>query len=760
MSDATTPAAARPVRLAAALVAAGLLAGVPALAPSLAPAAAAQNPAPADDALTQAVEDYYHFASIAQYEAAKNYAQNILDQNPDPAALLDALNAVHDLRGGERADLDRKLLRWQGVDQISEETEQIVAIVNEGRRGRATDPAFIREQIERLNLGGFVYQNAVNNLRASGGFAVPTMLLYLADPARAPLHGDINRALRDLGLPVVDPLLAATEAEDKTLLAQVLLALGDLGYPAAIPYVLEAQAEDQGQQVQQAASRALDRLGYDGQSDAATEYRRLAEQFWRNESPIRPDARFEGANVWKWNGQTVEATTVPAQVFDEVMAMRTAGKSLALGQQQDRSPRQGVQDEAMALWLASNYRREGELEPGELDPTAPANAADYYGTQAGVDFLQQVLDRAMSERSLPPENRYDSADVALRAIRSLQEVIGQETLAEGDTPLTRAMNYPDRRVRIEAAMALAQALPTRPVTGSEQVVPLLADALSQSGRPVVLLVMDSRDQINTVGEALEEGGYRVESATNPTEAVDQALALPGVDVLLIDSNLGDAAVRNMLSLARGTPKLDGAAKLIATQTSQSDYERDKTTDPTLATTVGTDPATLVPAVGEAREQVGGLPLDTGEAGTLAGRAGELLREIGLGSSIFTLGSAQSQLLSSLDDERVDIQVLAAEIVSLLDGAEPQRALLQKAINPDTEEPVKIAALRGLAASAKRVGNQLGGGEVEQLLQIARESEELPVRDAAAEAVGALSLPVDQVRSIIVDDTATGSGSAE
>ncbi len=737
------PLAAACGSLGAALVAAAGLALMPAPAAALAQDQAQAEP---DQELVGQVEDFYHYAAIANYQAAAAVGRNILDANPDSQALLMAFRQVQDLRTRRVADLDRQFERWQNQEEIADVTRQIVELVNQGRQARATDPAFIQEQIERLGQGSLAARGAQENLRNSGEFAVPQMLAYLADPNRAELHSDIRRSLTGLGVEAVNPLLAALSADDPTLVAQVIGVLGDIGYPVAVPFILEQAEKNDGPQVQQTARRALQELGSRPGASASAAYLEVAESFWLNRSPVQPDARYEGANIWRWENDSLMATTVPEQIFNEIMAMRAAANALALDGDT------ATKESAQSLWLASNFRREAELGAGETDETRPEGDfnASYYGTYAGVDALMDVLDRVIGERDLPPESRYDAAEVALRTIRSLRDIIGESTLPEGESPLTRAMNYPDRRVRIEAAMALAQALPTRAVSGSEQVVPLLADALSQTGEPTVLVVMADRNALNTAEEQLGEG-YRVVGATSPTEAAEKASALPGVSVMVVDTSMGRQQVDELLSLSRGNPKLNGAAKLLLTETGSSEYETLTDGDPTIATAVRG--GAMGDAVEQARTQVGGLPLDPEAAGDLATQAGMLLKEIGLGSSVYSLESAQPQLLAALDDDREQIRQLAAEIVALLDSEEAQVALLETGTNPDVSPVVQAAAFHGLATNAKRQGNRLGQS-LDGLLDTVQNAETAEVRLAAASAAGALALPVEDARQLIIRDTKT------
>jgi hypothetical protein len=143
------------------------------------------------------------------------------------------------------------------------------------------------------------------------------------------------------------------------------------------------------------------------------------------------------------------------------------------------------------------YKREVELPEGAADPFWPAGqpATHPYAVASGVGHLGATLDRALRDHN---------AAVALKAVRSLQEIAGASSLftAEGESPVIRAMQYPDRQVRFEAAIAVAQALPQQSFVGQERVVPILAEALAQTGKPGALVLAESQDSLNQLSGAL------------------------------------------------------------------------------------------------------------------------------------------------------------------------------------------------------------------------------------------------------------------
>src|SRR5262249_50781454 len=160
----------------------------------------------------------------AQAEAAKIIAKK--DQ-PVPVLLaFEKVSADHN----DAKRMDEWLLRWQGTEALKDPTSQIITILNDGRRTRKSDPAAIGENVKRLTSTGRGYLLAVDQLRQSGELAVPVLVDYLRDPAKAEYHDPVRSALRDIGRPVLNPLVAVTETKNDSLLIPVMDVLGDLGY--------------------------------------------------------------------------------------------------------------------------------------------------------------------------------------------------------------------------------------------------------------------------------------------------------------------------------------------------------------------------------------------------------------------------------------------------------------------------------------------------------------------------------------------------
>src|SRR5687768_16046804 len=195
--------------------------------PSTRPAQDATQPAgqrgEVPEALLRLVDDFYHYATVGNYTAAQAYGEQLLAGNYDPEQVLDAFTEIQERRGPEGKPLDQRLLEWQNAEEISAVATEITRLINEGRIARATNPEFVAEQLERLNGGALAYRNALEQLRNSAEYAVPVMIRYLTDPQKAQFHADIRRAMRDLGVDMLNPLWAATEMEDPQVLASLLI---------------------------------------------------------------------------------------------------------------------------------------------------------------------------------------------------------------------------------------------------------------------------------------------------------------------------------------------------------------------------------------------------------------------------------------------------------------------------------------------------------------------------------------------------------
>ena len=618
---------------------------------------------------------------------------------------------------------------WAGLPEASRQVLRTAEVVMGGRR-----------QLDLLTwvVPGERYYDRVEQLKTSGELAVPVMLNYLRDPSKRELQVPIRSALKDMGVKSLNPLLAATDMKDPVVLPWVISALGDLGYDNAVPYLVRIlKASDTPKAIQEAASSALLRLNITNPTalDPAQLFFDLAEKFYYEKASVQPEKGLKEAYIWSYTNEGLVDKVVPAATFNEDMTLRECEYCLKI------NPARG---DAVSLWIDAGYKREAEIPEGQSDTFWEEKhpPTHYYAVASGTAHLNPALARALRDKN---------SAVALRAIRSLNEIVGATNLFAGDqSPLIDGLRYGDRQVRIEAALAIAQALPQKSFPGQERVIPILAEALAQTGKPGVLILAPT-DRINALREQLKN--YALAGGSTPEAAAAAGASLSAVDVILMYESVS-TNIEQMFTIAGQSLRLERAAKLIVPRVSKvaTPYAQLAISNPTVTVTdPNLDEAGLNAAIEEARKRAGGLPMDEKMATTYALRAAEMLQRLAISKGqVFDLLVAQPAVMAALDDQRPEIAHAAANSLGLLNSREAQAALATKAIDEKTQDEFKIILLKDLSVHAKFYGNMLDATLIESLGKLAETAANLDVKSAAAEALGALNLRSEQIKVLIVN----------
>lgn len=693
--------------------------------------------------------DFLHYSVLGRFQMADTYAQQLLDHpDLDPVLLLQ-LSESH----SGSMDTLRILV---GHAELSEVAGRVIQKINEGEHLQRQDIERIRANIAKLGGDPQTEHNAIVRLRDSGEYAIPWMLQTLQDPASKALWPRVIRALPQIGKEAVNPLVEAMAVDDENICQTIIFALGELGYPHAVPY-LNALAADEGVAPDSRAvamtviERIRDRGGMSPLASAAVGFVLLAEQFYDERGSARADDRVPNANVWYWDAdkQFLEAVAVPREIYGSVMAMRCCVRSLGI----DSS-----MGDAVALWLAANIRREARLgldvesgdttERGMLtDPTKSADfpRAIYFTSAAGARYAHMALGRATGD---------GDAAVTLGAIAGLRRVGGASSLigAEGfKQPLVRALRFSDLVVRIRAALALGESLPRSGFSGSELVIPVLSNALLQTGRRNILVVDADERERNLTVDALRGANTNVIGEANMLAGIERAgKEFPWLTAIFMSADLMEpgaaiASVRERYELA-GTPIIlvvQPAGRVI------------------VETLVGGDVAVgsvdrgaqrdeLMVELDRVEARIGRTPLSPDRASALAMEAAGVLNLIATdGRSVFNPDDAATALITVLDGADETLRIASMKPLSLLTSATAQIALARTAVDGNESESVRLPAFARLAVSAKRYGNQLDRPLVTALLSATLDEPNLQLRTAASIAVGALDLSPEKAHQVLL-----------
>ena len=406
--------------------------------------------------------DFLHYTKIGRFDLAKGYAQAVLDSNPDPVELL----ALSESNRAGVAILERvvDLAPDAGLVDVS---RKVLAIIEQGRFIRRSDPKIIIEEVKRLNTTERGWRTAVKRLRNAGEYSIPFMLDAIADGSRKDEWKDIKRALPEIGRDGIRPLVAALQSDDTALKADIIKALGGIGYPQSLGYLKYVMEQDASAELRSLAAQSIRKIDPEALNiPAAPLFYRLAESYYYHAESLQPaeDANF--ANIWFWDivGKRLLREKVDRSHFNELMAMRACEWSLKA------DPAFGW---AIGLWQAAYFKAESAgvdmpnyFGPGHAD-------AMTYATTAGPEYLHQALGRSIKDRN---------AYVALGAIEALATTAGEKSLLFriGSTqPLVFALSFNDRAVKYSAAIAIAAAGPVARFPESKLVVANLAQALAE-----------------------------------------------------------------------------------------------------------------------------------------------------------------------------------------------------------------------------------------------------------------------------------------
>jgi len=140
------------------------------------------------------------------------------------------------------------------------------------------------------------------------------------------------------------------------------------------------------------------------------------------------------------------------------------------------------------------------------------------------------------------------------------------------------------------------------------------------------------------------------------------------------------------------------------------------------------------------------------ANTYAVRAARVMLKLAESRNrVIDLSIAQPFLIAAINDERSEIQILVGRILAYLDSPDAQRAIAAMALDEGNSLEVRVAAFESLATSAKLNANMLIDQMVDGIYALIKSDQTDPeLRSTAAAAFGALNLPSEKVKDLILD----------
>jgi HEAT repeat protein len=682
-------------------------------------------------------DDGWYFCAVGRFDVAEANFRHLLDSAPDPVALLEFTDRVK-----KRREI---LVQLATNPVVGESVRGVLKLLDRGEELIKADPARIKANITRLGDTPRAFENGVAWLKQSGEYAIPFIVQALRDPAQKHLTQAILRCLPQIDRPALNPLVVALRTNERVTQGYIVEALGKMGYPQAIPYLLQLQEKGNpppevaaaiGQALSAIASRNPD---FEPNLSAAEAFYRLAEAYFKDQPSLAADPRLDTANIWYWRDDLLQNVSVPTQICNEVMCMRGCEEALLLNPDLKS---------AQALWVAVNFRRQAQLPEGQTDRTRPEKypTAAYFAQTSGPGVCLTALARALDEG--------DPA-IALGVIAALRNTAGPASLVTdqgGRLPLAEALSFPDRMVRIRAALALGSACPTQPFHNYQNLMPVLSEALMLFGGARHALVVDpDQESANQMAGALRAEGYQVQVDAEFLRGLQEIREVPSLDVIFLASNVPDVPLARALRQLRDEFRFGATPVVIVSKPGNRELVRDLVrADHRLGEVVPGEAPDRIKATVERISHAVGVTAITPEVGTaLALEAAQTLRLLALTSNpLFSASQAQPALIAALASKDPDLRLTAAQVLGYLAAAPAQEAIARIALDQAEPEDMRVKMFAVLADAAKQCGNQLGNDWITRLIAIAERDENLVIRTAASQALGALNLPANKGSEII------------
>ena len=669
----------------------------PAAAPAEAPAPAAPEAIKPSASTQEALEGFIHAALIGRPDVAKTAAEVVLAEGV-PA---NELATIVDQRGiADR--LEKAVAATRAQSDLHPLAVQVLQKVEAGRNALARDPARIEALIPQLKGTMRQQANAMRLLESAGAYAMPTLMRALLESNDPQLELMSARAITVIGRNAVMPLCAALPMLSGPQQVRVCGVLGDIGWKAAAPALVALQASpDSTPGAREAAGVVLRRMGVTA-TEPAPLWGSLARACLTGGEGLLPYPSDPDQIVWSYRpDHGLSPRTVPTPAYLDVMAQQFAMNAMRLD---------SGDGDALATCLAAGLRMQAMgLELGEQSFT-PSDLV----MVAGPSVAQQVLALAIS---------IQDPGLQRGAIRILASTGGASSLVQGgpSAPLVACLDSANQRVRLEAALAIAHAMPTSSFARSDAVVPLLAGAVRSAGKPAAAVVATQAEDRANFEQWLKDRGYEVLASEGSATGLAGSMAGRGSAELVVVA--GSAAeVNRGARMLRNASSTGGALMLLAVQEADvSALERPLRDDRSAGVwLLGGNAEQFAAAVGELQKRAGGGEMASGDAESIAAQCADALIALGRsGGGAFRLADGQIALIDALSSQAGDMRARVAEALSWIPSQEAQRALLDAGLKDMKEGGSMSPAeqkvlLRAAAANARRFGDKADPGQIERL----------------------------------------------
>jgi CheY-like chemotaxis protein len=523
---------------------------------------AQQPPADRQRPVIEAFREIRDLVNDGRFEVAAESIKDFLGLNPTDQDYLDI-----EARFGPTAILRLGTVpRWYDDDKRDAEFQAgpLKTLLEGSRKANKNllrDPRRVQRYVYNLGATREEYLFAVQELRRSGDFVVPIMVSTLRTDETPELRQGILAAIRELGMETVPGFIAATDGLSPDLSLGIFRSLAgrpdvlalagrtdtdftpNLWYLASSPTVSPSITRAAADLLRQVTGETADIR------QAATELVNYATPLYERKGQFAMLDRVRNrVRFWEWDptAQTVRAFDITPAEAEERLGLKYLRWAVE---------RQPDDESAQKLFIAlaieraverANFGNLATAEPDVYRVVVNASGATL------VSLLETALAENRTAQSLGLIQVLGDRAERLAATPLVRTGSSGETLATRAAPLVRALNYPDPRVQLAAAIAILR-IPNVSTGANARIVEILMRAVSGDppGGPQTrgrALLADPRiARADQIAEILRSMGYQTEQFGTGRELLRRVQQSSDFDLVLVDRHIANPELRDVLA---------------------------------------------------------------------------------------------------------------------------------------------------------------------------------------------------------------------
>lgn len=461
--------------------------------------------------------------------------------------------------------------------------DALIALSREAAAKVHRDPARIARFIQNLGASREERMFAEDQLRKAGAAVVPPMVNALLTTDDSALRTGILGAIRRLGIETVPGFLASVEGLPDAIQANLLdsltsrpdlLTLASYAETNPLPWLWYYASSPRGQTpfVKNAATEILRRLvGTAVKTTAADELVSLARPFADHTARFGEfDKNPNLVQVWRWDAptRTVKPTNTTKAQAEEYYGLRNLRWAI------EREP-----NHAQARERFVSLAAERSVERNRFGVISRNDPSVYQLLAATpTDTLIHLLDGAIAEKRTAAVFAFTQAlaDRGDPASAKPTETTGLDGKTIRKEPvLSRALDYPDPRVQLAAAVGLLRAPGTPTHNRQARIVEVLRRAISADspapgttdvGRALIADPSDFRAE--KLAGYLRGLGYTAERATTGRALLRRVAASSDFDVIIVDNHIGGLQLADTVSQLQANANVGGRPIMVVASSDQ------------------------------------------------------------------------------------------------------------------------------------------------------------------------------------------------